>query len=178
MKVRTMLASLGVLAVGATLCLALPDTNVNLGIWKLNEGKSKFSPGATKNTTVVYTTAADGMMTVTVDGVDKDGEAGAQHVDRPVRRQGLPGHGRRMSIDSRSYTKVDGQHDGHDAQEDRQARGLGPDQRFQRRQVPHGDDKGADAGDDFAGRHGGLRQRVSRVYSVESRGGQCGRPFL
>src|SRR5262249_18265084 len=41
--------------------------------WKLNEGKSKLNPEATKNTTVVYVEAGDSVK-VTVDGVDKDGK--------------------------------------------------------------------------------------------------------
>jgi len=43
-----------------------------MGTWKLNEAKSKFSPGATKNNTVVYEAAGDSVK-VTVDGVDGDG---------------------------------------------------------------------------------------------------------
>jgi hypothetical protein len=43
-----------------------------MGTWKLNEAKSKFGPGATKNTTVVYETAGDSVK-VTVDGVDGSG---------------------------------------------------------------------------------------------------------
>jgi hypothetical protein len=45
-----------------------------LGTWKLNQAKSKFAPGSTKNTTVTYTAAARDMMKVTVDGIDKDGK--------------------------------------------------------------------------------------------------------
>jgi len=45
-----------------------------MGTWKLNEAKSKFSPGATKNNTVVYETAGDSIK-VTVDGVDGAGAA-------------------------------------------------------------------------------------------------------
>ena len=40
-----------------------------MGAWKLNEAKSKISPGAVKNTTVVYEVVGDSMK-VTVDGVD------------------------------------------------------------------------------------------------------------
>jgi len=43
--------------------------NPNMGTWKLNEAKSKFAPGATKNTTVVYTADGDNIK-VTTDGVD------------------------------------------------------------------------------------------------------------
>jgi hypothetical protein len=43
-----------------------------MGTWKLNEAKSKLTPGATKNNTVVYEAAGDSVK-VTVDGVDGDG---------------------------------------------------------------------------------------------------------
>ncbi|MEO5718670.1 MAG: hypothetical protein ABIR29_08880 [Chthoniobacterales bacterium] len=45
-----------------------------MGTWKLNESKSKFTPGATKNDTVTYTAAKGDMIKVTVDGMDKDGK--------------------------------------------------------------------------------------------------------
>jgi len=45
-----------------------------MGTWKLNEAKSKFSPGATKNKTVVYEAAGDSVK-VTVDGVDGNGNS-------------------------------------------------------------------------------------------------------
>jgi hypothetical protein len=48
--------------------------NPLMGTWKLNEGKSKFAPGATKNTTVTYAPANDDMVRCAVDGVDKDGK--------------------------------------------------------------------------------------------------------
>jgi hypothetical protein len=48
--------------------------NALMGSWKLNEGKSKFAPGATKNTTVTYAPAKGDMVKCTVDGVDKDGK--------------------------------------------------------------------------------------------------------
>lgn len=48
--------------------------NPLMGTWKLNEGKSKFPPGATKNTTVTYTAANGDMIKCAVDGVDKDGK--------------------------------------------------------------------------------------------------------
>ena len=45
-----------------------------MGTWKLNESKSKFTPGATKNGTVSYTTAKKDMVKVTVDGMNKEGK--------------------------------------------------------------------------------------------------------
>ncbi|MBA2702791.1 MAG: hypothetical protein H0U60_02950 [Blastocatellia bacterium] len=71
MKRRVILLTLAVLFASATVCLA---QNPHMGTWKLNEAKSKFSPGATKNNTVVYETAGDSIK-VTVDGVDGAGAA-------------------------------------------------------------------------------------------------------
>ncbi len=71
MKMRTILLSLVVLFGAVAVCFA--SENVNMGTWKLNEAKSKLSPGAVKNTTVVYEAAGDSVK-VTVDGVDPDGK--------------------------------------------------------------------------------------------------------
>ena len=49
--------------------------NPHIGTWKLNESKSKFAEGSTKNHTVTYSEGEGGMITVTVDGTDKDGKA-------------------------------------------------------------------------------------------------------
>jgi hypothetical protein len=70
MKAKTILVTLAVLFIGAAVCFA---ADANMGTWKLNETKSKFGAGATKNTTVVYEAAGD-MVKVTVDGVDSDGK--------------------------------------------------------------------------------------------------------
>jgi len=48
--------------------------NPHMGIWKLNEAKSKIPTGAPKNTTVTYEAAGD-MIKVTVEGVDAAGQA-------------------------------------------------------------------------------------------------------
>src|SRR6266700_7271608 len=69
MRVRVIVSTLALLFAGVVVCLA---DNPNMGTWKLNEAKSKFSPGATKNHTVVYEAAGDSVK-VTVDGVDGDG---------------------------------------------------------------------------------------------------------
>jgi hypothetical protein len=70
MKPRTILMTLAVLFAVAAVGFA---ADMNMGTWKLNEAKSKFGPGATKNGTVVYEAAGD-MMKITVDGVDGDGK--------------------------------------------------------------------------------------------------------
>ena len=70
MKPKIILVSLMVLFIGAAVCFA---ADANMGTWKLNEAKSKFGAGATKNTTVVYEAAGD-MVKVTVEGTDSDGK--------------------------------------------------------------------------------------------------------
>src|SRR5712671_7260119 len=71
MKGIVIVLTLAALFVGVTVCLA---DSPQMGTWKLNEAKSKFSPGATKNTTVVYEASGDNIK-VTVDGVDGAGAA-------------------------------------------------------------------------------------------------------
>ena len=45
------------------------------GTWKLDESKSTFAPGATKNQTVTYADAEGDMIKLTVEGTDKDGKS-------------------------------------------------------------------------------------------------------
>ena len=71
MKARTIILTLTLCFVGVAVVFA---EDVNMGTWKLNEAKSKFPAGATKNSTVVYEAAGDDVK-VTVDGTDKDGKA-------------------------------------------------------------------------------------------------------
>ncbi len=70
MKTKTTLVALALSLAAAAVCLANP----NMGTWKLNESKSKFSPGAAMNKTVVYEAAGDSVKVI-VDGVDGDGKA-------------------------------------------------------------------------------------------------------
>ena len=70
MKLRTTLTSLAVFIAAGALCLA---ADMHMGTWKLNEAKSKFAPGAARNSTVVYEAAGDNVK-VTVDGVDGEGK--------------------------------------------------------------------------------------------------------
>ena len=71
MKIRTIGLTLALcLFVGAA-CFAGDDPN--MGTWKLNEAKSKLTPGEGKNTTVAYEAAGD-QVKVIIDGTDKDGK--------------------------------------------------------------------------------------------------------
>jgi hypothetical protein len=55
----------------AAVCFA---DSPQMGVWKLNEAKSKLVPGTGKNTTVTYSAAKGDQVKVTVEGVDKDGK--------------------------------------------------------------------------------------------------------
>jgi hypothetical protein len=102
MRTRTILASLMAFFAGLTLCLA---ADVHTGKWKLNEAKSKFAPGATKNITVVYEIAGDSVKVI-VDGVDKDGKAVHSEWTGKFDGKDYPVTGN-PNEDTRSYTKVD-----------------------------------------------------------------------
>lgn len=63
MKVRTAVFSLALCFIAA-MCFA---DSAMMGTWKLNEAKSKFSPGAPKSDTVAYEASGDDVK-VTIDG--------------------------------------------------------------------------------------------------------------
>ena len=101
MRSKTILATLTAIFAGAALCLA---ADMNLGTWKLNEAKSKFSPGAGKNLTVLYEAAGDNMK-VTVDGVDSEGKPTHNEWTGKFDGKDYPVTGDPNS-DARSYKKV------------------------------------------------------------------------
>jgi len=101
MKGRAVLLTLAVLFVGVTVCSA---DNPHMGTWKLNEAKSKISPGATKNNTVVYEAAGDSVK-VTVDGVDGDGNPSHNEWTGKFDGKFYPVTGDPTS-DTRSYRKI------------------------------------------------------------------------
>ena len=102
MKSRTILVSLAVFF--ATLAVSLAG-DAFVGNWKLNEGKSKFAPDATKNQTVTYVAAGDDLKVI-VDAVDKDSKA--IHTEWTGKPDGkdyaVTGA---VNEDTRAYTKVD-----------------------------------------------------------------------
>jgi hypothetical protein len=55
------------------LAVATSFASPQVGTWKLNEAKSKFSAGAPENTMVKYEAAGD-KVKVTVDGIDGEGK--------------------------------------------------------------------------------------------------------
>ena len=101
MKGIVILLTLTALFVGATVCLA---DSPHMGTWKLNEAKSKFSPGASKNTTVVYEAAGDSVK-VTVDGVDGAGSPTHNEWTGKFDGKFYPVTGDPTS-DTRSYRKI------------------------------------------------------------------------
>ncbi len=104
MKTRTILLAFVTCLVGLTLCFAAD--NVNMGTWKLNEAKSKFSPGAPKNTMVMYEMAGDNVK-VTVDGVDAQGKPTHSEWTGKFDGKDYPLAGD-ATADTRSYKKVNG----------------------------------------------------------------------
>ena len=102
MKARTILASLAVFCAGVALCLAA-EANY-MGTWKLDEAKSKFAPGASKNSTVVYAPAGD-MVKVTTDGTDKDGKPTHTEWTGKFDGKDYPVTGD-STYDTRAYTRV------------------------------------------------------------------------
>ncbi len=101
MKGRVFLLTLAAMFVCATVCVA---ANPHMGTWKLNEAKSKISPGAPKNTTVVYEDAGDSVK-VTVDGVDGDGNPTHSEWTGKFDSKFYPVTGDPTS-DTRSYRKI------------------------------------------------------------------------
>jgi FlaG/FlaF family flagellin (archaellin) len=101
MKAKVVLITLVVFFLSAVVCSA---QSRHMGTWKLNEAKSHFHKGASKNNTVVYEAAGD-QVKVTVDGVD--GSGAATHNEWTGKFDGkyyaLTGS---PTGDVRSYTKV------------------------------------------------------------------------
>jgi len=95
------LAMLMLILVGVTVVLA---ADPQLGTWKLNEAKSKFSKGATKNHTVVYEAAGD-QVKVTTDGTDSDGKPTHSEWTGKFDGKDYPVTGG-LASDVRSYKKI------------------------------------------------------------------------
>ena len=71
MKTKTVGLTLALCFFAGAACFSADDPN--MGTWKLNEAKSKLTPGAGKNTTVAYEAAGD-QVKVTIDGTDAEGK--------------------------------------------------------------------------------------------------------
>ncbi len=101
MKVRKIALTLVLCLAGVAVCYA---SDPNMGTWKLNEAKSKFPAGATKNTTVVYAPAGD-QVKVTTDGTTGDGKPVQTEWTGKFDGKDYPLTGD-PSANSRSYKKV------------------------------------------------------------------------
>jgi hypothetical protein len=105
MKARAIALTVATVAlyfVAATLCYA---ADANIGTWKLNEAKSKFAPGSSKNITVVYEEVGDNVK-VTVDGTDGAGKPTHTEWTGKLDGKDYPVTGD-PSSDARSVKKVD-----------------------------------------------------------------------
>jgi len=106
------LKTIAIVLTTAVICLAGAALSFaqdpSMGTWKLNERKSKFAAGVTKNNTVVYEAAGDNIK-VTTDGTDKDGKPTHSEWTGKFDGKDYPVTGD-ASSDARSYTKVDDRH--------------------------------------------------------------------
>jgi hypothetical protein len=102
MKTRTILLTLALCLVGISVAVA---EDANMGTWKLNEAKSTFPAGATKNSSVVYEAAGNDVK-VTVDGTDKDGNAVHNEWTGKFDGKDYPLTGD-PNVNTRSYKKID-----------------------------------------------------------------------
>ena len=101
MKTKTIGLTLAFCFLGWAACLA---ADPQMGTWKLNEAKSKITPGTMKNTHVVYSSML-GQVKIKSDGIDPSGKP--IHVEWSGKFDGkdYPVTGDPNS-DTRSYTKV------------------------------------------------------------------------
>jgi hypothetical protein len=103
MKTKTIGLTLACCFLAGTACLAAEP---QMGTWKLNETKSKLTPGRGKNTQVVYKDAMEGKVKITTNGVDANGKP--THSEWTGKFDGkdysVTGD---LNADMRSYTKID-----------------------------------------------------------------------
>jgi hypothetical protein len=103
MKASRIAASIAVCFVAAALSWAAADGFT--GTWKLNEAKSKLSPGLPKNSTVVYGSVGDSVK-VTIDGTDSAGKPTHNEWTGKFDGKDYPVTGD-ANTDSRALTSVD-----------------------------------------------------------------------
>lgn len=103
MKVRMIVLTLAIGFIAGALCFASHESQ--MGTWKLNEAKSKITPGMGKNTTVTYEAAGENVK-VTVEGIDRDGKPLHNEWTGKFDGKDYPVTGDPTS-DARSYTIVD-----------------------------------------------------------------------
>ncbi len=101
MKAKTIVLTMALCFVAAAVCFA---DDAFTGTWKLNEAKSKLTPGGPKNNLVVYEAAGDNVK-ITVDGTDSDGKPTHNEWTGKFDGKDYPVTGD-PSSDSRSYKMV------------------------------------------------------------------------
>jgi hypothetical protein len=101
MKTKALGVTLAFCFWAGALCFA---ADPQMGTWKLNEAKSKFTPGTTKNTMVVYEAAGD-QVKVTTNGVDAKGKSTHNQWTGRFDGKNYPVTGDSNS-DARSYKKI------------------------------------------------------------------------
>ena len=101
MKTKTIGLTLAFCFLGAAVGLA---ADPQVGTWKLNESKSKITPGTLKNTQVVYSSML-GQVKIKADGVDANGKPSHTEWSGKFDGKDYPVTGDPNS-DARSYTKV------------------------------------------------------------------------
>ncbi len=101
MKTRTIGLTLAFCFLGAAACWA---ADPQMGTWKLNESKSKITPGTLKNTQVVYSSMF-GQVKIKADGIDGNGKPSHTGWSGKFDGKDYPVTGDPNS-DARSYTKV------------------------------------------------------------------------
>ena len=102
MKTKTFGLILSFFFFGSAICFA---ADPHMGTWKLNEAKSKITPGTAKFTTVTFKNTS-GNIRVTADGMDANGkpmqvEWSGKFDGKDYRVTGDP------NADTRAYRKVD-----------------------------------------------------------------------
>lgn len=102
MRARTIALTLVFCLVGVVVLFA---NDAQMGTWKLNEAKSKFSAGAPRNSIVIYQAAGD-EVTVNVGGTDRDGKPTHNEWRGKFNGKDYPVIGD-SNQDTRSYTKID-----------------------------------------------------------------------
>jgi len=101
MKIKTIGLTVAFCFLAGATCFA---ANPQMGTWKLNEAKSKITPGTAKNTMVVYSSML-GKMKVATDGIDANGKPAHAEWSGKFDGKDYPVTGDPNS-DARSYTKV------------------------------------------------------------------------
>jgi hypothetical protein len=101
MKIRTIGLTVAFSFLGAAVCMA---ADLQMGTWKLNESKSKITPGTLKNTQVVYSSMF-GQVKIKADGIDGNGKPSRTEWSGKFDGKDYPVTGDPNS-DARAYTKV------------------------------------------------------------------------